>query len=128
MQEGAGNAAVPDDVEPGDRGHCALADHIAVGVVVALPPVDEAALKTVIGDIQRLVGAEGISRLNDPDPVDRPLFLDFDDIRTNAYPAEPDRHRQSADAASHDQHISNCGHERLNCKGGGNERAPPATF
>ena len=73
MQDRARNSAVPNDVEPIDCGHRPLADHVAIGVVVALPLVDKSPLKTEIGDTQRLVGADGVPGLDNPDAVDRPF-------------------------------------------------------
>ena len=115
-----------DDVKAIDGGHHPLADHVAVGVVVALPLVDEAAFKTAIGDAQRLVGANGVPRLNDADAVDRPLFLDFDHVGADPDSAESDRRRQPADASSHDQSVSNCGHGSSIANGRDAERGPAA--
>jgi hypothetical protein len=71
---------IADHVEPLDRGHGPLLDEGPSGVVVALALVDEAALNTAVGDAQRPVGADGISRLDDPDAIDRPGGFDLDQI------------------------------------------------
>ena len=94
-----------DELEPLDGRHHALAHQGAVGMKGTLALVDEAALQTLIGDAQCLVGADRVARLDDSNAGGGPRRLQLDEIRPDANPPEPDGERKAPDAPAHDQYF-----------------------
>jgi hypothetical protein len=72
---------------------------------IALSLVDEAALQALTGNAQRIVGADGVARLDDSNPGGRPRRLELNEIRPDANPPQSDGEREPPDAPAHNQYF-----------------------
>ncbi len=105
VKPGAGEAVAGREVLDQRRPVVCRDHRLAVGKPRPIAADRRAGLDAGVGQPERVKRPQGVARLDDPDSVDAPLWIPFDDVDMDASATKRQRGRQPADSTANHKNL-----------------------